>query len=562
MRVSIHDLRALKADGKRFVMLTAYDFPTAQILDRAGVPVLLVGDSVGRNVLGYPNELPVTMDEMLHHVKAVARGAEHAMVVGDMPFMSFQASVEDGVRNAGRMIKEGGAHAVKVEGAQFDLIGRLVDVGIPVMAHVGLTPQSVYGLGGMKVQGRGEAGTKVLEQAMQLEKAGAFAIVLEAMPAELGTEITRSLQIPTIGIGAGPGCDAQVLIIHDLLGITEKPPKLAKAYANVRETMTEAVEAFVQDVECRDVPRPRPHVLLATAAARAWTSAVPRRPPAIHSADGAFARYAHHLARRRRPDRRRGRGRHHRRARALVARRPGGERRGAGGALPGDRRRLLHPLPQHRRHAPAVRVRGPARRGGADPPVRPAHVPVGPLLPVGGTELPRARVVRGMARRRRRLRARTAVVGSPGTQAPPCAARPRRHVRPAPGHRPGPDRLSALAAACTERRPAHPCRVLAHLAAALDLRRRHHRPPARSPRGASGRPAATFAHPTRGSPPRGRSRPPGSSSCWPDPSPTVPCSCRPTSGSRSPSRSRSWHSLHRNAPRPPVPVAPPTAHRR
>ena len=158
MRVSIHDLRAWKAEGKRFVMLTAYDFPTAQILDRAGVPVLLVGDSVGRNVLGYPNELPVTMDEMLHHVKAVARGAEHAMVVGDMPFMSFQASVDDGVRNAGRLIKEGGAHAVKIEGVQLDLVQRLVDIGIPVMAHIGLTPQSVYGLGGMKVQGRGEAG--------------------------------------------------------------------------------------------------------------------------------------------------------------------------------------------------------------------------------------------------------------------------------------------------------------------------------------------------------------------------------------------------------------------
>jgi 3-methyl-2-oxobutanoate hydroxymethyltransferase len=256
MRVSIHDLRALKAEGKRFVMLTGYDFPTAQILDRAGVPVLLVGDSVGRNVLGYSNELPVTMDEMLHHVKAVARGAEHAMVVGDMPFMSFQASVEDGVRNAGRMIKEGGAQAVKVEGAQLDLISRLVEIGIPVMAHVGLTPQSVYGLGGMKVQGRGETGMKVMEQAMQLEKAGAFAIVLEAMPAELGGEITRSLQIPTIGIGAGPGCDAQVLIIHDLLGITEKPPKLAKAYANVRQTMTEAVEAFVRDVESGNFPDP------------------------------------------------------------------------------------------------------------------------------------------------------------------------------------------------------------------------------------------------------------------------------------------------------------------
>ncbi len=254
MRVSIHDLRALKADGKRFVMLTAYDFPTAQILDRAGVPVLLVGDSVGRNVLGYPNELPVTMEEMLHHVKAVARGAEHAMVVGDMPFMSFQASVEDGVRNAGRLIKEGGAHAVKIEGVQLDLVQRLVDIGIPVMAHIGLTPQSVYGLGGLKVQGRGEAATKVMEQATQLEKAGAFAVVLEAMPADLGEEISRSLQIPTIGIGAGPGCDAQVLVIHDLLGLTEKPPKLAKAYADLRGTMTEAVEAFVADVERGEFP--------------------------------------------------------------------------------------------------------------------------------------------------------------------------------------------------------------------------------------------------------------------------------------------------------------------
>jgi 3-methyl-2-oxobutanoate hydroxymethyltransferase len=254
MRVSIHDLRAWKAEGKRFVMLTAYDFPTAQILDRAGVPILLVGDSVGRNVLGYPNELPVTMEEMLHHVKAVARGAEHARVVGDMPFMSFQASVEDGVRNAGRLIKEGGAHAVKIEGVQLDLVQRLVDVGIPVMAHIGLTPQSVYGLGGLKVQGRGEAATKVMEQATQLEKAGAFAVVLEAMPADLGEEISRSLQIPTIGIGAGPGCDAQVLVIHDLLGITEKPPKLAKAYADLRGTITEAVEAFVADVERGEFP--------------------------------------------------------------------------------------------------------------------------------------------------------------------------------------------------------------------------------------------------------------------------------------------------------------------
>ncbi len=246
--ITIHDLRAFKAEGTRWAMLTAYDFPTAQILDAAGVPVLLVGDSVGRNVLGYANELPVTMEEMLHHTRAVARGAEQAMVVGDMPFMSFQASIEDGMRNAGRLIKDGGAHAVKIEGSQPDLIHRLVDVGIPVMAHVGLTPQSVYGLGGYKVQGRGEAAQRVLDQAHTLEKAGAFAIVLEAMPAELGADITKGLHIPTIGIGAGAATDAQVLVINDLLGINEHIPKLAKKYADLRSVVTEAVTTFLGDV--------------------------------------------------------------------------------------------------------------------------------------------------------------------------------------------------------------------------------------------------------------------------------------------------------------------------
>lgn len=254
MTVSIHDLRAWKAEGRRWAMLTAYDHPTASILDGAGIPVLLVGDSVGRNVLGYPNELPVTMEEMLHHTRAVARGAEHAMVVGDMPFMSFQASIEDGVRNAGRFVKEAGAHAVKVEGAQFELVHRLVEIGIPVMAHIGLTPQSVYGLGGYKVQGRGEAAARVLEQAHALEKAGAFAIVLEALPGDLGAEITGQLQIPTIGIGAGAGCDAQVLVVNDLLGLNVKVPKLAKAYANLREQIAAAAAAFAGDVESGAFP--------------------------------------------------------------------------------------------------------------------------------------------------------------------------------------------------------------------------------------------------------------------------------------------------------------------
>jgi 3-methyl-2-oxobutanoate hydroxymethyltransferase len=250
MTVTIRDLRTWKDEGRRWAMLTAYDYPTAQILDRAGVPVLLVGDSVATNALGYENELPVTMDEMLHHARAVARGAEHAMIVGDLPFLSYQVSVEEGVRNAGRYLKEGGAHAVKLEGPQVELGHRLVELGIPVMAHVGLTPQSVHGIGGYRVQGRGEeAARRLLEQAHSMEKAGAFAIVLEAMPAEVAATITSELHIPTIGIGAGPRTDAQVLVVNDLLGLTEKPPKLAKAYANLRGEITDAVMAFVRDVE-------------------------------------------------------------------------------------------------------------------------------------------------------------------------------------------------------------------------------------------------------------------------------------------------------------------------
>jgi 3-methyl-2-oxobutanoate hydroxymethyltransferase len=248
MTITIRDLRTFKAEGRRFAMLTAYDHPTAQILDDAGVPVLLVGDSVGRNHLGYPNELPVTMEDILHHTKAVVRGATRAMVVADMPFMSYQASVEEGVRNAGRLIKEGGAHAVKLEGPQYELVHRLAEIGIPAMAHVGLTPQAVLGLGGYRVQGRGETGEQVREQARQLEKAGAFAIVLEAMPSDLGAAITAELEVPTIGIGAGADTDGQVLVVNDLLGLNEQVPKLAKKYADVRTVIRDAAEAYVRDV--------------------------------------------------------------------------------------------------------------------------------------------------------------------------------------------------------------------------------------------------------------------------------------------------------------------------
>ncbi len=251
MTVTVHDLRAWKAEGRRWAMLTAYDFPTARILDEAGIPVLLVGDSLAQNVLGYETTLPVTMEEMLHHVRAVARGTAEAMVVADMPFLSYQVSVEEGVRNAGRFLKEGGAHAVKIEGPQIELTHRLADLGIPVMAHVGLTPQSVHGMGGYRVQGRSEeAANRLMEQASALEKAGAFSMVLEGVPADLGSRITSSVQIPTIGIGAGPGCDAQVLVLTDLLGLSEgKLPKFAKAYANLRAEIAEAARAFASEVE-------------------------------------------------------------------------------------------------------------------------------------------------------------------------------------------------------------------------------------------------------------------------------------------------------------------------
>lgn len=253
--ITVHDLRAWKAEGKRFAMLTAYDYPTARILDEAGIPVLLVGDSLAENVLGYETTLPVTMEEMLHHTRAVARGVRAAMVVADMPFLSYQVSVEEGIRNAGRFVKEAGAHAVKLEGPQLELTGRLVELGIPVMGHVGLTPQSVHGLGGYRVQGRGEeAARRLLDQALAIEKAGAFSIVLEAIPAELAREITARLQIPTIGIGAGPHCDAQVLVLTDLLGLSERVPKLAKAYADLRGAIATAARAFAEEVAAGAFP--------------------------------------------------------------------------------------------------------------------------------------------------------------------------------------------------------------------------------------------------------------------------------------------------------------------
>lgn len=254
MTVTIHDLRAWKAEGKRFAMLTAYDFPTARILDEVGIPLLLVGDSVGNNVLGYENTLPVTMEEMLHHTRAVSRGVRNALVVGDLPFLSYQVSLEEGIRNAGRFLKEGGAGAVKLEGPQVELTQRLVELGIPVMAHLGLTPQSVHGLGGFRVQGRGEDAARLVDEAQSIEKAGAFAVVLEGVPSDVGAEITRTLHVPTIGIGAGPGTDGQVLVLHDLLGLSDRLPRFAKAYADLRTAIASAASAFANDVEAGTFP--------------------------------------------------------------------------------------------------------------------------------------------------------------------------------------------------------------------------------------------------------------------------------------------------------------------
>jgi 3-methyl-2-oxobutanoate hydroxymethyltransferase len=251
---TIHDLAVWKREGRRFPMLTAYDFPTAQILDQAGIPILLVGDSVANNVLGYPNTLPVTMEEMLHHARAVVRGAQNALIVGDMPFLSYQPSVEEGIRNAGLFIKAG-AHAVKVEGVQVELTHHLTDLGIPVMGHIGLTPQFLHALGGYRVQGRTEeAALRLQQQATELEKAGIFALVLEAMPADVAKAITQSVSVPTIGIGAGPDCDGQVLVINDLLGLNASTPKFVKRYAGLREEITRAVRAFADEVESGSYP--------------------------------------------------------------------------------------------------------------------------------------------------------------------------------------------------------------------------------------------------------------------------------------------------------------------
>ena len=251
-------LRALKRKA-RIVSLTAYDYSTARLLDEAGIHLILVGDSLGMTVLGYENTLPVTMDEMIHHTAAVARGVKYALVVGDMPFMSYQASIEQALLNAGRFIRAG-AHAVKIEGGAFraETIRALVQNGIPVLGHIGLTPQSIQAYGGHKVQGRNEdAAEQLREDARAVAAAGAFAMVIEGVPADLATEITGLVDIPTIGIGAGPGCDGQVLVVNDILGMFgDFKPKFVKRYAELGAEMKKAFDSYKKDVEGGKFPGP------------------------------------------------------------------------------------------------------------------------------------------------------------------------------------------------------------------------------------------------------------------------------------------------------------------
>ena len=247
-----------KEHGEVITMLTAYDYPTAMAMDKAGVDSILVGDSLAMVVLGYENTLPVTMEEMLHHARAVARGAKSALLVGDMPFMSYQVSVEDAVRNAGRFLQNGGMDAVKLEGGRerADAVHAIVGAGIPVMGHLGLTPQSVHQLGGFRAQGKtASAAKRLVEDAKILEDAGAFSLVLESVPARLAEYISKQISIPTIGIGAGAGCDGQVLVTHDLLGLFERfTPKFVKQYAQLHEELNKAFTNYIEDVKNRDFP--------------------------------------------------------------------------------------------------------------------------------------------------------------------------------------------------------------------------------------------------------------------------------------------------------------------
>lgn len=259
-KVTTRAFRLKKERSEPITMLTAYDYPTALAMDRAGVDSILVGDSLGMVILGYENTLPVTMADMLHHCRAVSRGAQFSLLLGDMPFMSYQVSVEEAVRNAGRFLQEGGMDGIKLEGGRerLPVIRAIVGAGIPVMGHLGLTPQSVHQLGGFRAQGKtATAAKRLLEDALLLEEAGCFSLVLESVPARLAELISQRLHIPTIGIGAGVGCDGQVLVTHDLLGLFDRfTPKFVKQYADFHNEMQRAFNEYITDVQGRTFPAP------------------------------------------------------------------------------------------------------------------------------------------------------------------------------------------------------------------------------------------------------------------------------------------------------------------
>ena len=261
MRVTITQIKEMKQKGEKIAMLTAYDYSTAKLIDEAGIPLILVGDSLGMVVLGYGSTIPVTMDEMIHHTKAVVRGSAKALVIGDMPFMTYQVSFEDALRNAARFMQEGGTQAVKLEGGEImaETVKRIVSCGIPVMGHIGLTPQSINQLGGFKVVGKTpEAAARMLNDAIALDEAGAFAIVLECVPEPLSKLITETISVPTIGIGAGKYCDGQVQVISDLLGLyTDFVPKHAKQYVKLSDSIKKATADYISEVQAGTFPTPK-----------------------------------------------------------------------------------------------------------------------------------------------------------------------------------------------------------------------------------------------------------------------------------------------------------------
>jgi len=258
--ITVVTLQQKKDKGQKISALTAYDYPTAKLVDQSGIDLILVGDSVGMAVLGYDTTLPVTMKEMIHHCKSVARGVQNALLVGDMPFLSYQVSPRDAVKNAGKFLQQGGMDAVKLEGGRerLETVRRIVDAGIPVMGHLGLTPQSVNQLGGFRAQGKTLIDAKkIYEDALLLEEAGIFSLVLESVPVQLAADITKALTVPTIGIGSGPECDGQILVLHDMVGMTDmQAPRFVKKYADVNSVILSALQAYIADVENARFPEP------------------------------------------------------------------------------------------------------------------------------------------------------------------------------------------------------------------------------------------------------------------------------------------------------------------